>query len=194
MGDWWTFMREVVRSPKSIGAIKPSSPELADLMVKSVDLQDDHHVVELGAGTGAITERILQDISPEKLLCLEMNPRLGTLLEERFPNITVSTRTAQELPDALSDWGVAKVDRMVSGLPWTLWNEEDQRTSLQSIARCLNDDGKIVTFAYIQSLYMPSFKRAFRLMSENFESVTRTRLVWRNTPPAYVYCCSKPKR
>ena len=53
------FLKAMLRSPGSVGAIWPSSPFLAKEMVRASALEDAKHVLELGPGTGAFTGEIL---------------------------------------------------------------------------------------------------------------------------------------
>ncbi len=49
--------------------------------------------------------------------------------------------------------------------------------------------GQFATFAYWQGVALPSGKRFARLLDQRFSSVGRSRTVWKNMPPAFVYRC-----
>ena len=54
------LLNEVIRSPREIGALCPSSERLGNTMASLVCGGDEGLVVELGAGTGVITESLLR--------------------------------------------------------------------------------------------------------------------------------------
>ena len=66
----------------------PSSRRLANLMV--ADVGPGSRVIELGAGTGVVTQAILDaGVSPEDLIVIEQNEEFAELLKARFPEVTV---------------------------------------------------------------------------------------------------------
>src|SRR5690348_4415792 len=69
------FLREWLVQPGIVGAICPSSHRLARSMAERIPVQGDGLVVELGAGTGAVTQALLEKgISPDRLRVVERSP------------------------------------------------------------------------------------------------------------------------
>jgi phospholipid N-methyltransferase len=162
-------------------------------MVEAAEIGDGHSVVELGAGTGPITRAILEGHTQLRLLALEPTPDLAAKLRVRFPSVQVEERYAQDLPEIVAGWGHPKVDRVVSGLPWTLWSEEVCHSGLSAVARSLRHDGRMVTFSYVHSqTLMPSAWRFRRQLRQHFAVVRRTEVQWLNAPPAVVFVCEQP--
>src|SRR3546814_8697364 len=65
------FIQEFITRPGTIGAICPSSRFLAKHMALEVPRADDGLVIELGGGTGVITQALLdQGVAPEKLMVI----------------------------------------------------------------------------------------------------------------------------
>ena len=62
--DHWQFFAGFLRRPWTVGAVAPSSHRLARAIVRRLPLRRAETVVELGAGTGAITRRILAQVGP----------------------------------------------------------------------------------------------------------------------------------
>ena len=56
----WLFAREMFSRPATVGAIGPSSGRLARSVASRVPCLGDGLVVELGGGTGAVTQALLQ--------------------------------------------------------------------------------------------------------------------------------------
>src|ERR1035441_5790750 len=86
----WVFFRSLLRDPLSVGAVVPSSPRLSRLVASSVG-EGDSLVVEVGAGTGSITEALLdRGVRPERLLLFERDAFLAAYLQDRFSRGQVS--------------------------------------------------------------------------------------------------------
>jgi len=54
------FLRGLVNDPKGVSAPTPSSPALARVIAAEVDLSREGLVIELGPGTGVVTEALLE--------------------------------------------------------------------------------------------------------------------------------------
>ena len=79
-----SIMREFLRRPRLTGVVAPSSPTLAQAMTSGPDLEHADTVVELGSGTGAITEAIRRRPAPgTRLVTVELNPVFARLLADR---------------------------------------------------------------------------------------------------------------
>ncbi len=189
-----TFLREFVRDPVQLGAVAPSGRELARLMVEAAELAPEHVVVELGAGTGPMTEAILEARPEGPFVALEPNPELAVILQQRFPGVRVEQRYAQELRAILDETGAERADRVVSSLPWAIWSESLQNEVFDAILDVLAPDGRMVTFGYVHAQPLPAARRLRAQLTSRFHEVTTTRVAWRNVPPALVYVCSRPRQ
>lgn len=80
------FWREAIRKPGSIGAFGPSSPSVARSMtLPLIGRSGPAKVLEVGPGTGAVTEAILEHLTPaDSLDMCELNPEFVKLLRKRF--------------------------------------------------------------------------------------------------------------
>src|SRR3954453_18339342 len=71
----WLFAREWLNKPSAVGAVWPSSSQLAKGMAARVPSCGDGLVVELGGGTGAVTQALLErGINPKRLMVIERSP------------------------------------------------------------------------------------------------------------------------
>lgn len=192
MAGWIEMLKRMAQSPARVGALSPSSRFLADSMVRAADLRDRHVVAELGAGTGSITRRIRERAPRAPLLALEPDGDLAGVLREEVPDVDVVERWAQELPEVVSDWGHDRVDRVLSGLPWTLWSQEIQQPVLDAVTQTLRPSGRFVTFTYVPAQVLPGSVWLRRNLLARFGRVRRTPVQWANLPPAFVYVCDEP--
>ena len=101
-----------------MGAVMPSSKLLARTMAQYVDVESEGPVVELGPGTGAITNALIEHgVDQKRLVLVEYNPGFCALLRDRYPQAKVVQGDAYALRDSLGDVLDAPASAVVSGLP-----------------------------------------------------------------------------
>ena len=84
------FFRQWLRSPKSMGAVIPSSRVLARAVTEAIRWRPGQCVVELGAGTGAISQGLIDaGLPPDALMMIELDRPLFEYLRGRFPAVRV---------------------------------------------------------------------------------------------------------
>jgi len=188
----WKFLREFARKPASVGALAPSSPFLADHVVRAADIRTGQWVAELGAGTGPITAKIREVAPGARVLAFEPNPDLAATLRLELAGVEVVERLAHELPAVVRERGLVHVDRVVSSLPWSMWPDEEQDPVFDAIASALAPDGRMVTFTYVHAQMLPQAIRLKKALQHRFEAVDRTEVQWKNFPPAFVWVCDRP--
>ena len=60
------FLQAFIKNPLKVGAIAPSSPELAKKMVEEIVPDEDSVVMELGVGTGSFTKLLHKKVPNKK--------------------------------------------------------------------------------------------------------------------------------
>lgn len=167
-----------------------SSASLARVITSEVGLAEASVVVELGPGTGAFTGHIRKAMRPDgRFFAVERNPQMVATLRQRFPEVTVHRACATQLRELLAAEGVGKADVVICGLPWAAFPDALQEQLLWSITAALAPGGVFTTFAYLQGLLLPAGRKFRKRLDERFASVTRSRTVWANLPPAFCYRC-----
>ncbi len=187
-----TFLKQCIVAPRTTGAIAPSSKALGRCVAEAAELDRASVVVEFGPGTGVLTEVILERL-PEGAVffAIEINEEFVKILHKRFPNLQVFHDTAANTRIYLNQLGLDGCDCVLSGLPWSLFEEPLQDQLLDAILDVLRPGGRFVTFTYAISPFTSGGKRFRRKLSERFARVKKTRVVWRNFPPAFAYCAAK---
>jgi phosphatidylethanolamine/phosphatidyl-N-methylethanolamine N-methyltransferase len=85
LDDEVRFIRSWLEKPLAIGAVTPSGRVLARTMARYVDTGIPGPIVELGPGTGPVTEALVAHGVPQKRLVLvEFNPGFCRILRSRF--------------------------------------------------------------------------------------------------------------
>ena len=188
------FLKQFVLHTAKTGAVAPSSEGLADLITETAGLHSASAVIEFGAGTGIFTEKILQKISDEtRFFALEINPDFVKATRKRCPEAVVYQDSAANAKKYLDELGINECDCIICGLPWAAFSEELQNELLDTIIDVLKPGGRFLTFAYLQGLLLPAGMRFKKKLSTRFNSVTKTRTIWLNFPPAFVYCAENKK-
>ncbi len=186
------FLRQFARSPRTVGAVLPSSPALARAMLAPIDFSRARTIVEFGPGTGAFTREIEGRLAPGcGYLGIELNPTFVRELAVAFPRLTFVRGSVADLARILVAEGIDSIDAIVCGLPWATLPISLQDTVFAAIDQALVPGGVFVTFGYLQSLVLPGAWTLRQRLRRSFAEVGRSRVVWTNLPPAFVYVCRK---
>lgn len=187
------FMREVLLSNKSTGAIAPSGRVLAERVTDLAELDKADVIVEFGPGTGVFTEAIERKRRPNSYFCaLEVNEKFVEATRKRCPGAMVIHDCAQNVQQYLNEHGFQNCDVIVSGLPWTRFPEELQDDILNATLAALRPGGKFVTFAYSSSPLVPNGRKFFKdKLNAKFQHVKKSETIWNNFPPAVVFVATK---
>jgi phosphatidylethanolamine/phosphatidyl-N-methylethanolamine N-methyltransferase len=118
LGDDARFLRSWIDAPLRTGSVTPSSPFLARRMASFVDPSLPGPVIEIGPGTGPVTEALIErGIDESRLILVEYSPEFCKLLRERFPRATVVEGDAYALSATLQGHLTEKAIAIVSSLP-----------------------------------------------------------------------------
>ena len=115
--DASVFFALWLQKPLQIAAANPSGARLADAVARYIDLARPGPVLELGAGTGSLTQGLVRaGCSPERIIALEREPALAAVLRRAFPTMTVIAGDATQIREHLAG-GVERLAGVVSSLP-----------------------------------------------------------------------------
>src|ERR1700739_2544206 len=118
LDDEVRFLRSWIEKPLHVGAVMPSGRVLARTMAHYVDPHAEGPVVELGPGTGAITNALIErGVDQKRLVLVEYNPGFCALLRDRYPHAQVVQGDAYSLRDSLTHVLGLLASAVVSGLP-----------------------------------------------------------------------------
>lgn len=180
---------QFLRRPLMTGAVAASSRRLAAAMTRDIGLEKARLVVELGPGTGVFTEAVLRRIPPAaRLVAIELNADLADRLAatHRDGRLGVVHGAAADL----AEFADGPVDAVVSGLPWTVMPARTREHTLDAVAKSLAPGGRFTTFAYTHAAWTPPGRALATALRDRFPTVERTRTIWPNLPPAFVYRAS----
>ncbi len=169
----------IQRRARLTGSVAPSSVRLADELASLAAGFDQ--VIELGAGSGAVTRALTHVVSPDRLEAVELQIRLVTILRETYPHVEVTHGTADF---ALDRFNMAGATAVVSSLPFRSLPADVKQLTVQSVLRFLvaSPSSRLIQFTY-------GLREPF-LAPPGFEW-RRIKWVMSNLPPACIWILSK---
>jgi phosphatidylethanolamine/phosphatidyl-N-methylethanolamine N-methyltransferase len=184
LDDEVRFIRSWIEKPLSIGAVTPSGKVLARTMASYVDTESPGPVIELGPGTGPVTEALVaRGVDPARLVLVEFNPMFCRLLRSRYPQATVIQGDAYRLKPLLETLVREPASAVVSGLP-LMTKPLRTRLRLAGDAFALLSPGApLIQFTYAVVPPIPK--------SLNGVHAQSSELIWLNFPPARVWVYRK---
>ncbi len=184
LDDEVRFLRSWIEKPLHMGAVMPSGKVLARTMAQYVDVDSTGPVVELGPGTGAITNALIQHgVDQKRLVLVEYNPGFCALLRDRYPQAKVVQGDAYALRDSLWDVLNVPASAVVSGLPLVTKPMLTRLKLIRDAFAALAPGAPFVQFTY--SVAPPIPKSLPGVSTEASERI------WMNLPPARVWVYRK---
>jgi phosphatidylethanolamine/phosphatidyl-N-methylethanolamine N-methyltransferase len=180
------FLQAFLKNPLKVGAVAPSSPDLAWQMLDGLLPDKDNIIIELGVGTGAITKYI-SEILPDKdsYLGIEIDGSLVSSLKVRNPDINVVQGNACELSALHKESDLGKASYILCCLPFVTLPEEVAAKVLSEIEKYMEQGCLFRAFQYAHGYYTPSAIRLRKFMRDRYGNSKRSKLVAKNVPPAY---------
>jgi phosphatidylethanolamine/phosphatidyl-N-methylethanolamine N-methyltransferase len=176
IADYGDFLRGLVRDPRGVSAPTPSSPALAGVIAAEVDISRPGLVIELGPGTGVVTQALLQrGVPPGRLIAIEQEPSFVQLMRRRFPEVRLCRGDALVFEDSIpAGAGIAAI---ISGLPLLNFPLAARQSLLRRALASQDKGGSFIQLSYSWRPPVPP-EPGMRLSKK---------AVWRNFPPAHVW-------
>jgi phosphatidylethanolamine/phosphatidyl-N-methylethanolamine N-methyltransferase len=179
------FLRSWLERPLVTGAVTPSGKLLARTMASHVEPRMPGPVIELGPGTGPVTDALIRrGVAQDRLVLVEFNPAFCQLLKRRFPKATIVQGDAYDIRETLGEILAEPAAATVSSLP-LFTKPLDQRLELLAAAQALmHPNAPFIQFTYAVVPPMPARSKDYTARGSN--------RVWLNLPPARVWVYRKP--
>lgn len=173
------FFRAVLANPRVMGAACPSSVKLAQSIANLVIPPDnDSLVLELGGGTGIVTNALLQHgVAPAKLVVVELDKLLARHLKQQFPDVTVIQGNAVKLCQLCNRYE-RHIGIVVSSLPLLSLPSSSVAALGMEFDKMLGPKGSLIQYTYrLNNRPSP--------LATYLDRVS-TQTVWCNMPPAKI--------
>jgi phospholipid N-methyltransferase len=182
------FMWAGLRKHGQTGGLLPSQRFLVARMIAPVPETYGGRIIELGAGTGALTTRLAARCPAARILACEIN---ATLAREARANLALAgchgrgvvvVDSAEHFLAEIGQGGGEQPAFVISGIPLGNLGAEKTCGLLRAIHEVLGAGGMYIQFQH-SLLDRKKIRARFRR--------TRTVPVFLNFPPAVVYCAEK---
>jgi phosphatidylethanolamine/phosphatidyl-N-methylethanolamine N-methyltransferase len=180
LADMALFFGLWLRKPLRIAAVCPSGATVGAAMARLVDISRPGTLLELGAGTGAITRAIVESGWPlDRIIACERETRLVDILRREFRGIRAVIGDAIELETLLARFEVEQLSAVVSSLPIKWLPLEAQRAVLRPCFARLGPGGRFLQLTNAFSSPLPLTR-----LGLHGQEVAR---IWDNLPPAQIW-------
>lgn len=180
--------REFFRHPAGVGTAFPATQRLVEAALDPVDFSHARVVVEFGPGEGPFTRALLARMPQDsRLVTIDVSHRFTRHLQHTIadPRLLAVTGSAASLEAILERAGLGRVDRIVTGIPFSTFAPELAARIMRAGADALSDGGQMIAY---------QMRDAIRpLLAQRFADI-RTSMVWSNIPPCRIYWARHPVR
>jgi phosphatidylethanolamine/phosphatidyl-N-methylethanolamine N-methyltransferase len=179
-GGHSAFLKSLAERPSITGAIAPSGKALTRRMASFVDPSDPLPVLELGPGTGVVTEALIErGVAPQKIIAVEYNPDFCAHLTGRFPDASIVQGDAYDLGKTLPANQSGPFSAVVSSLPLILRPQPFRQALIEDALSRMAPGRPFIQFSY--SLFPPVEAIEGRFTARH------TSWIFLNLPPARVW-------
>jgi phosphatidylethanolamine/phosphatidyl-N-methylethanolamine N-methyltransferase len=179
------FLKTFATSPLKMGSVTPSSRALAETMVKHANPDPAGWALEIGPGTGVVTEALIDwGVPAERIVSIEYDRDFCARLKERLPKVNFIQGDAFRLDDALGEFRDVRFSAGLSGVPLLNVPKAKRLPYLESVLDRLVPGGVVSQLSY--SLTPPQEAVPGRL------EVDKSRWVTFNLPPGRAWIYRRP--
>jgi phospholipid N-methyltransferase len=142
------FLQEFLKHPQQVGSVIPSSRFVERRVIELAQVRTSRTVVELGGGTGGITQALLRALpGSSRLMCVEINQQFCQMLR-RIPDqrLVVHHGDAWDLQRAIDLHGLHAPDAIVSGIPFSTMPRPVAVRILEAITTALAPGGRFLAY------------------------------------------------
>ncbi|MGB8274220.1 MAG: methyltransferase domain-containing protein [Alphaproteobacteria bacterium] len=176
----WLHFWRFLANPFRVVAVVPASNAMARLIARQVRRKDHELVVELGAGTGAVTRALLAaGVPSNRLVAVELDARMAEFLRSALPGVTIVEGDAFDLTSTLPAQVMEQVGTVICGVPLAAEPLDRQRRFVSEALSLLAPGGRLLVFSYWITSPLPAARLGLSCVGRAFTA--------RNFPPASVW-------
>lgn len=179
-GDWARFLAAFLRRPTKMGAVAPSSRIYCATMVEHAATGVDGPILELGPGLGVVTRALLDHgVPPSRITSIEYDPGFAETLQRRFPRVTVVNGDGFDLDRTLASRRTERFAAILLAIPILNLSQSARQALFTDYIGRLRPGGNLTQLSYLPVAPVKPVPGVF--------SVSSTKIVWANIPPARVW-------
>jgi phospholipid N-methyltransferase len=183
--DHLMFLAALMRNPRAVGAIAPSSAQLAKRVAQHIS--PGCRVVELGPGTGVVTRELVTRVGTRgAILAVDTDHEFVERIRRAWPEVDCVCASAETLPALAATRGWTDVDHIVCGLPFAVLPAATTTLIVEGVHQLLRHGGTFTTFQYAHTFRLPPAVAFRRQVTARLDCQPTSQLIVRNVPPALV--------
>lgn len=185
--DEFRFFKTWATSPLKMGAVSPTSRALAALMVDYAHPDPAGYALELGPGTGVVTEALMDaGVSPERIVSVEYDRDFCELLRKRFPKLNLIHGDALQLDATLGEFRNQQFSAVLSGVPLLTLPKATRIRYVEDALDRVVPGGNMTQLSYAFSPPQEAVPGRF--------TVEKSKWVTLNLPPGRVWIYKRPSQ
>ncbi|MDN7242471.1 methyltransferase domain-containing protein [Planococcus sp. N028] len=178
------YVKNFIKDP-NIASITPTSQRGVREVCSKMDLSKKVVIVEYGPATGVFTNYLLEHITPDSMvIAIELNENFVDYLKKNVKDsrLKVHHDSAENIIDIVRSYGLKKVDYVISGIPFSLMDEDTREDVVKRTSHVIRKDGKFL-------LYQTFFQKDehLKVHLEDYFSKANDQYFMRNIPPLRLY-------
>lgn len=174
------FIKGMMATPKSVGAIMPTSARMAARMASIIRADSGLPVLELGPGTGVITKAILAaGVAPENVVSVEYSSDFVQHLRSKYPGVNFINGDAFSLAETLQSYRGQQFDCVISGIPLLNFPMAMRVKLIEDLVRLMPPGRPVVQFSYGPVSPVEPKPESYTIKHFDF--------IMRNIPPAQIW-------
>lgn len=178
------FARNFFKYPSMLGSVIPSSRFLVNDLLRQVDWDRAHVLVEFGPGVGTITREILKRMRQDAVLVvIEVNGEFVEHLDNTIgdPRLRIVHGSAAHVRRILAEQNLAPADYIISSLPYSIMPEWLRQEVVTESRNALKAQGSLLVFQYTRTV-LPYLNSSFSSVRQGFQLF--------NILPARIFHCT----
>ena len=179
----YLWFKNYIKHPLEIGAIFPTSKITSKLMASELEINKDLLVVELGPGTGRITQAILnKNVKAKDLILVEINDQFSNALKIKYPQVEIYSEDAVTFLTKFQKRYKRKIDIIISAIPLVSLDKNNNDLLCDLAMKNLSAKGKFIQITYFIKC---SFSENIIKKLQKKKNLVGFSLI--NIPPAFVW-------
>jgi phosphatidylethanolamine/phosphatidyl-N-methylethanolamine N-methyltransferase len=189
MSGFYEFLKASLKKPLQLSTPFASGPRVGRRFSRYIHLREDEILVELGVGSGAVTEHLLPQLkNRSQYVGFELNDDLYRFLSrEKYPDLEIIHDSADHMGRYVKG---RKVGAVISTLPWSLIPRETRKSILNQVHDHLEPGGLFGIYFAIHALWTPAVQDFWQQLCAKFPDYSYVDEVW-NVPPCRLYFARK---
>jgi phosphatidylethanolamine/phosphatidyl-N-methylethanolamine N-methyltransferase len=178
------YVKNFIKDP-NIASITPTSQKGVREVCKKMDLSKKVVIVEYGPATGVFTNYLLKRITPDSMIiAIELNANFVDYLKQNVKDrrLKVHHDSAENIIDIVRSYGLEKVDYVISGIPFSLMDEDTREDIVKRTSHMIRKGGKFLPY---QTFFQKD--EHLKVHLDDYFAKATDRYFFRNIPPMRLY-------